>query len=64
MRTSVYIGKLKGNQASSFSLNRNKSSLGAFGEKGGGFEKRSWGGASGQLTLLECKGKHSIQLHG
>lgn len=57
MRTRVYIGKLKGNQASSFSLNRNKSSFGAFEEKGWGiflFEKMR-GGVHGQLILLEFK---------
>lgn len=45
VRTSVYIGKLKGNQASSFSLNRNKSSFGAFGEKGegGGLKRKREG---------------------
>ncbi len=36
VRTSVYIGKLKGNHVSRFSLNRNKSCLGASGEQGGG----------------------------
>lgn len=51
VRTSVYIGKLKGNQASSFSLKRNKSS---FLGQGGVERKRE--GINGQLTLLECKG--------
>lgn len=37
VRTHVYIGKLKGNQASNISLNRNKSGIGALREKGGGF---------------------------
>lgn len=44
VRTRIYIGKLKRNQASSFSLNRNKSSFGAFEEKGlvgGGKEGRA-----------------------
>ena len=35
VRTCIYIGKLKGNQASSFSLNRHQSCFGACAEKGG-----------------------------
>lgn len=63
VRTWVYIGKLKGNQASGFSLNRNKSCFGEFGRKK---NKNTWGGGrvctekikslvNGWLAIMETK---------
>lgn len=52
VRTSVYTGKLKGNQVSRISPNRNK-----IGFRGKGWGRlKGEGGVNAQLILQECKG--------
>lgn len=55
VRTWVYIGKLKGNQASGFSLNRNKSCFGEFVKEGQG---------GGQYWKDSCSGKWATSNDG
>lgn len=51
---SVYTGKLKGNQVSTFSPNRNKSKL--LGKTIRGHQRGKGNGVNSQLILLEWKG--------